>query len=238
MKQESSNNKSAVKIFVGTDPRMKKAEIALEYSIRVRTQEEVHIVWMDYSRGGLWVDWNIGREHGKPYSSEGWATDFSCFRFAVPEANHFEGPAIYLDVDMILLRSIKELLDFPRAKPVLITPTGFDVILFDCSTFGELSWWPTIEQMKRSGWTISDYKQLLSDHEMVGPLPPKWNCCDGEDYNSDFTCLLHFTDMLTQPWKPYPDVFEYLPHPRPDVVDLWQRYYQEGCAFLGDKAKK
>lgn len=219
-----------IKVYVGTDPQMRKAEIALEQSIRDNTKSKVDIIWMDYARGGTWGEWDIGRQHGKPYANEGWATDFSCFRFAIPEANGFKGRAIYLDVDMILIRDIKEFFNHPMGSPVLITPMGFDVILFDCADFEDEEWWPSIAQMKKSGWQIPQYAKLLYDHEMIGPLNPMWNCCDGEGYNPDYTGLIHFTNMRTQPWKPYPDQFEYPPHPRPDMVALWQKYYEKGVA--------
>jgi hypothetical protein len=224
-----------IKVYVGTDPNMKKAEIALEQSIHTHTKSKVEIIWMNYAHGGLWGDWNIGREHGKPYADVGWATDFSCFRFAIPEANGFEGRAIYVDVDMILLKDIKELFNYPMGAPVLIPPTGFDVILFNCEAFKNLPWWPSIEEMKKSGKKINDYGRLLAEHNMLGLLSPDWNCCDGKGYDPINTGLLHFTNMRTQPWKPYPDVFEYPPHPRPDMVALWQKYYDEGVAELEKK---
>lgn len=224
-----------IKVYVGTDPRMKKAEIALEYSIRSQTQSKVDIIWMDAARGGLWGGWNIGRDPGNPYPEEGWATDFSCFRFAIPEANGFKGRAIYLDVDMILIRDIKELFNFPMGFPILITPKGFDVMLYDCSAFeDERDWWPSIEEMKKSGWNISNYAQLLLKHQMVGPLSPIWNCCDGVGYSQDIG-LVHFTDMNTQPWKPYPERFAYPPHPCPDMVALWEKFYEEGLKHLSAK---
>lgn len=222
------NTDEVIKVYVGTDPYMKKAEIALEESIRVNTKSKVDIVWMDYARGGLWADWNIGRERGNPYAKEGWSTDFSCYRFAIPEANGFKGRAIYLDVDMILVRDIKELFNYPMGFPVLVTPTGYDVMLIDCEGFAGEEWWPSIEQMKKSGWKIPDYSKLLEENMMLGPLPLLWNCCDGAGYDPASTGLIHFTNMRTQPWKPYPNVFEYPPHPRLDMVALWQKYYEAG----------
>ena len=223
-------NDDVIQVYVGTDPQMKKAEIALEYSIRSQTRSPVNIVWMDYTRGGIWGDWNIGREHGHPYANEGWATDFSCFRFAIPEINGFKGRAIYLDVDMILTRDIKEFFNYPMGFPVLITPMGFDVILYDCSAFEGQEWWPSVAEMKKSGWKIPDYAKILLENHLVGPLSPVWNCCDGKGYDPNSTGLIHFTDMRTQPWKPYPDTFPYPPHPRPDMVALWEKNYKEGLS--------
>ena len=217
-----------VKVFVGTDPNMRKAEIALEWSIRKLCSVPVTIEWMNDARGGIWGGWNIGREQGLPYSPQGWATDFTCFRFAIPEANHFEGRAIYLDVDMILLRDIKEMFDAPMDRPVMATPRGYDVLLFDTSAFKDKEWWPSLEEMKKNQWNIPQYHHLFVEHDILSKkLSKDWNCCDGKGYNPNTTGLVHYTDMNTQPWKPYPKSFKYPEHPRKDMVDLWWNLYHE-----------
>lgn len=228
-----------VKVFVGTDSHMIKADTALEYSIRKHCSVPVEFVWMDYARGAIWDGWDIGRERGKPYSSQGWATDFSCFRFAIPEANGFKGRAIYLDADMVVLKDINQLFTYPMNHPVLVTPKRFDVILFDCAAFKDLSWWPSIEEMKKNHLNVQDYQKLLVEHDFVGAeLPLDWNCCDGIGYDPEKTCLIHYTNMHTQPWKPYPDVFKYPPHPRPDMVQLWWKIYEEAMHENAEKEKE
>ena len=132
-----------------------------------------------------------------------------------------------------MTKDIKELFDFPMGFPVLITQAGFDVILYDCGYFTDEKWWPTIEQMKPSGWQIADYARMLAEHGMTGHLPSIWNCCDGIGYDPERTGLVHFTDMRTQPWKPYPEHFDYPPHPRPDMVALWEEYYEGGLKAFG-----
>lgn len=217
-----------VKIYIGTDPNMGKAELALEHSIRKHCSSPLEIIWMDYSRGGIWEGWDIGREHGIPYSNKGWATDFTCFRFAIPEACGFEGRAIYLDVDMILLDDITKLFELPLEKPARITPFGYDVILFDCAAFKDKLWWPTIDRMKANRWRRADYEYLLEQHDFVSKdLPDEWDCRDGKGFDPDKTALVHYTNMRTQPWKPYPDIFEYPPHPNQDMVDLFWKEYEE-----------
>lgn len=221
------NMADVIKVYVGTDSHMRKAELALEYSIRKTTKSPVDIIWMDTSRGGIWSGWDIGREPGRPYSTEGWATDFSCFRFAIPAANNYTGRAIYLDVDMILLKDINDLFTTPMDHPVLIPPRGFDVILYDCAAFKDKPWWPTLDEMKTSGWNIPDYSSLLMENHMIGTMSEIWDCLDGKGYEPAKTALIHYTDMNMQPWKPYPEVFAYPPHPRPDIVDLWWKTYEE-----------
>lgn len=228
-----------VKVYVGTDSQMEKSDIALQYSLQKNSSVPVEIVWMNQANGGLWGDWDIGREKGRPYSSQGWATDFSCFRFAIPEANKFKGRAIYLDTDMIVLKDIKALFDFPMDRPVMVTPRRYDVILFDCAAFKDLPWWPSIKEMKKNKMMVKDYQQLLYDHDMVSSgLPIEWNCCDGDGYVPGQTALVHYTEMRTQPWKPYPNIFEYPEHPRPDMVELFWKTYEEAVKSSGPKMKK
>lgn len=220
-----------IKVFVGTDPFMRKAELALEYSIRKSASEPVDIVWMDYSRGGIWDNWNIGRPKKLPYASEGWSTDFTCFRFAIPGANNYEGRAIYLDADMILLRDINELFTLPMDKPVIHPPARLDVMLFDCKAFKEFEWWPTVDEMKCSQWNLKEYYRLMNEHKIISDsMPALWDCLDGVGYDPLKTGLVHYTEMNTQPWHPYPERFKYPPHPRPDMVQLWQKFYDEALA--------
>ncbi len=218
-----------VKIFVGSDANpMAKAELVLEYSIRKHCKGPFEIIWMDSSRGGIWEGWDIGRPPGLPYSNRGWSTDFSCFRFAIPAASGFKGRAIYLDVDMIVLKDIHELFNFPMDRPVMITPMRYDVILFDCAAFENLPWWPRIAQMKTNQFKVKDYTDLLLAHDMVSSkLPIEWDCLDGKGFDPQKTALVHYTNMHTQPWKPYPNVFQYPPHPRQDMVDLFWNMYEE-----------
>jgi hypothetical protein len=223
-----------VKVYIGTDPFMRKAEKALEHSIRKHVSGPCEIFWMDYSRGGVWSNWNIGRPRRQPYSDEGWATDFTCFRFAIPEVNNFEGRAIYLDVDMVLLKDIRELFESPMEKPVMM-PGHWDVILFDCAAFKDFDWWPSLEEMKPSGKMITDYKKLLTGNGVVSKkLPLKWDCRDGNGLDEE-TALIHYTEMSTQPWKPYPQVFDYPDHPSPEAVKIFWDLYDEASQNISSK---
>ena len=220
-----------MKIFVGTDPRQKKAEVALEYSIRKYTRGPVEIFWMDYGRRGIWADWNVGRERGKisAAAGPGWATEFSGYRFAIPEANDFRGLAIYLDIDMVVLKDLRELYEQPMSKPWLITPTCPATMLIDCEFFKDKLWWPRLEKMRQSDWGIGEYLSILRDHGALGEIPAKWNCHDGKGYVPGETAVVHYTSRRNQPWRPYPDVFNYKPHPSHEMEELWWSTY---CAGL------
>jgi hypothetical protein len=200
---------------------MAKAEVALERSIRRATSGPVEIVW---------TDWNVGRRRGliSAEPGPGWATEFSGFRFALPEAAGFRGRALYLDVDMLALRDLRELFEMPMERPVLTTPSCSATMLFDCGYFQDKTWWPRLAQMKASGWNIGEYARILKRHGARGDLHPRWNCLDGQGFARGDTGIVHFTRRRTQPWRPYPDVFEYEPHPDKALEDLWRKLYEEG----------
>ncbi len=219
-----------IRVFVGTDERMQKAEAVLEHSIRKHTPVPVDITWMRAGEPGF-DDWNMGRKPGKPYTA-GWATDFTNFRFAVPELAGFEGKAIYLDADMMVLRDLRHLLakaslsDCPWVCPGLRT----EVSVIDCSKFGWENW-PYLHEMRESGWSSTHYIKRLQDQHMIDgkTIGGEWNCCDGRGYKPGETGIYHFTDMHLQPWKPWPERFEYPRHPHKAGVDLFWKLYEEAC---------
>ena len=221
-----------IRIFVGTDSRMGKAETVLEHSIRKHASQPVEITWMRAGDPG-WDDWNIGREPGNPYSHKGgaWATDFTCFRFAVPEAAGFQGRAIYLDADMFVRKDIAELYNYELKRPWMTVGPRTDVSVIDCSKFNN-AWWPKIAEMKPSGQKIGHYVGLMTKHNFFQHgLPGKWDCLDGRGFDPNKICLVHFTNMRTQPWKPWPEVFKYPPkHPCQEVEREFWALYKEATA--------
>jgi hypothetical protein len=227
-----------VRIFVGTDSRQVKAERVLEHTIRKATSGPVEIVWMDHSRGGQWEGWNIGREHGAlpQVAGPGWGTEFSCYRFAVPEAAGFAGRAIYLDSDMLVLRDLRELFEQPMDRPWLKTPNCLATLLIDCSYFRDKSWWPRIATMRTSAWSINDYLSLLDEHDATGTISNKWNCHDGKNFVPGWTAIVHYTARRTQPWKPYPELFDYLRHPSQETGAMWWAAYLEAIGQVRHSA--
>lgn len=223
-----------IRIWIASDPRMRKAEVALEWSIRKRTQHPLEIHWLRAGDPGFGEEWQRGRPMGQPYT-RGWATDFTAFRFAVPEDACFQGRAIYLDVDMLVLGDIAELWELPTDKAWSCAPGGHtDVSVIDCETIGAIAEWPSIKQMRPTGNGIAHYVALLRKHKLFGEgVPATWDCLDGKGYDPMETRLIHFTDMTRQPWKPWPERFKYptvyeLPH----IERLFWEHYEEGTKHL------
>ena len=217
-----SVDKSVIKVFIGSDERMGKAETAIANSISVNTSVPVDVAFMRAGDNGF-DGWDMGREPGNPYSGSGWATEFSCFRFAVPELCDFTGRAIYLDVDMIVLGDLVELwnVSFDGRTMLTVDGGGLDVIVWNCERV-KADNWPMISKMKTSGYNLDRYITLLPQNEQGNVISREWDC---RDQVTDKSKLVHYTDMRVQPWQPWPDVFDYdSDHPCPEAVALFEQY--------------
>ncbi|MDH3285017.1 MAG: hypothetical protein OEQ13_09775, partial [Acidobacteriota bacterium] len=220
---------ATTRVFIGSEPRMRIAETVLRFSIEQGASSPAEIVSMDYSKGGVWAGWDMGRPAGRPatgaiHAEEHavWLTDFTNFRWAIPEVCGFTGRAIVMDVDILVLGDVHELFNLPMSKPILaLSPGETGVMLFDCSAFRRLAGWPTVAEMKQSGWGIRRYVELLQRDGAFGQLPERWNCLDGRGFAFGETRLIHYSSKDTQPWRPYPERLFYRPHPDPAMEELW-----------------
>lgn len=217
-----------IKIFIGSEPGNQDAEITLEWSISQTTSGPYEIYWM--SEGipcSTWQHWNKGRDHNKQNTKTGWKTNFSAFRWAIPELCNFEGKAIYLDVDQIVLKDIRNLWELPinNYSYLAINNLRTDVMLLNCSKF-ENSWWPSISEMKVSGNSQRHYRRLVEKNTEVGNLDKKYNCLDGEGFDEE-TTIIHFTKMTTQPWKPFPQNIKYQPHKNKIMQEIWETSFEQ-----------
>lgn len=176
----------------------------------------------EVSSDGVGDSWNIGREAGTAWPKKGWGTDFSAFRFAIPELHGFYGRAIYMDADMLVLGDVAELLTIPLPRPwVCCHPSMTDVSVIECNEFRNVEQWPSISKMKQSGWRVFEYCKLLMKLGLVSDsLPWDWNCRDSSSQWTASTRLLHFTAVPWQPYKPYPTV-RYQDHPKLSWCNRW-----------------
>lgn len=194
-----------IRLFVGTDPQQHVAERALEASVRANTTQPVDITWC--RRGEGWWDWG----------DDGWATPFSLFRWAVPQAAKWEGRAIYMDCDMLALGDLTELWECPIPDDHYAAYAGkgarkADVILWDCERARPFS---------------IGYDNMPRVFQGVR-LPNEW---DHRDHLEDNTKILHFTKLATQFWKPYPERYPYdIEHPDPRAEALFWQYEGRMCA--------
>ncbi len=197
-----------VRVFVGTDRSQLLAVKVLEHSIKRHTDLAVEVHPL--------LDLPIPVPED-PRNRQ--RTGFSFARFAIPSLCEYKGKAVYMDADMLVFKDIASLwsIPFDDRKIVIQEDIAEDnqavskpgapakrkkqcaVMLLDC---GALDW--DVNKIVR-GLDAGkyDYDDLLHDmcildeSEIKYGIPFEWNSL--EKYSPE-TCLIHYTDMLTQPW--------------------------------------
>lgn len=201
-----------IRLYVGTDvyQRAAGAELALENSIRRNTPRTIDIVWM---RQGS-PNWDWGG------ADAGWATPFSMFRWFIPEFCHWEGRAIYMDADMVVLGDLGELWDWPVPDGKCGMFAGrhsrkADVILWHCD---KVPHWDKADTTGRHAQVRNEGGASLRGCQ----LPPEW---DSRDEVHPNTKILHWTRLATQPYKPYGHKYPYdIPHRSPEACAVFWEY--------------
>ena len=203
-----------IRIFVGTDDTQVVPTAVLKHSILSRTRAEVEFRDLHNLETGL---------------EDRFYTGFSFYRWGIPSFCKFEGRAIYLDADIVVLCDIRELwglnlnghshLARPRprfrSRRLRFQRLGgayTSVVLIDCP---RARGWNFREWCERAANDKDFYRQVMwclpgSATAMGrGDLPKEYN--DLDHYELGQTKVLHYTDLPNQPWKrtghPHEDVF-------------------------------
>jgi len=200
---------------------MGRAERVLEYSIRKHTESPVEITWMRCGDPPLFDGWRGSAVLPYTRKNSQWATGFTCFRWTIPEQCNYEGYAIYLDVDMVLLGDIAGLYEYRKPGLWMATKSGVAVMVIDCAAGRAI---PPIAELKDSTCQNNSLAGLVSVRKEI---PMAWNQLDSLRAE---TKLIHYTSMFTQPWKPWPERFRYPPHAHKAAAGLWFDYEQEALA--------
>jgi lipopolysaccharide biosynthesis glycosyltransferase len=195
------------RIYVGTDRSQWIGVKVLEYSIRKHSSIPIELRSM--------ADLSMPQPRDPRQSQR---TGFSFCRFAIPQLAGYTGKAVYLDADMLVFKDFAELwrLPFDGAKVVIqdnplqglqtVQRKGAPpkrikqcaVMLLDC---GRLDW--DVAALVDGLGERYSYEELLYELCILEPdeiayrVPFKWNSLEHYDQT---TCLLHYTDMHTQPW--------------------------------------
>lgn len=154
-------------------------------------------------------------------------TEFSNYRFLIPEICGHQGRAIFLDSDMVCLSDIAEFFDQPMHGNDMLAKAeaykgdscwGLSQILFDCSKC-HFDLEQIFREMDAGQFTNLDLHQMkapfLAKHPVkIGAYENTWNVFDKCDEN---TKLIHYTNLGTQPWK-FPG------HP---YESIWFKYFNE-----------
>ena len=240
-----------IKVFVGCDPNNCDLEqmMVVDYSIHKHTSRPVEIVWMQLSHDPESF-WYSDPQSGAGWHTEMWATPFSGFRWGIPAACNYEGRAIYLDADVIVLSDINDLWQHPIEGNAIVAAkevhdhakgkhfTRLCTCIWDCAK--AKSKLPDISVLRADPDSHIKMMTKFKKHpEWVQPYTEAWNCVDGEGMPIEQIKILHYSDMGTQFSHKYslPRLAasgqkhwfdgEILTHPRKDLIALYDQYYQE-----------
>ena len=182
----------------------------------------------------------MGRTHYRPYSGQGWATNFTCFRWTIPEVAGFAGRAVYVDADQTIHGDIRELQETNLQGKCCAVRKG--VIVFDCAhPFWREGHWPPLDAMRKSGAGLGVYQACINQHGGGSCLfPETWDNLDGKNMDPYKAKLNHYTAMEKQPYFPFPDRFRY-PEQHPVVgcsSIFWESYRDALGERLGVEPRK
>ena len=179
------------RIFIGYDHRQPISYNVLQSSIIRRTTEPVSISPLILNT--------------LPITRQG-LTPFTFSRFMVPYLCNYEGWALFLDIDMLVLSDISELFKCADDKySVMVSKNEHkfewaSAILFNCSKCKELT--PDYVQTAKGLHSISWLKD-----EQIGDLPREWNHLVGYDKKRPDAKLAHYTQGI--PAFPETETSEY-----------------------------
>jgi hypothetical protein len=219
-----------IRVYIGSDERGGRGEAVIRHGLQKYASQPTQMIIMEPNtqEPPHWSGhWNRGRNHMRPYVDGHW-TNFTVFRWTIPEAAAYSGRAIYLDTDVTIHDDIWKLYSFDLGGACCSIRDG--VILFDCEhPFWRSLEWPSIEEMRPSGWLKEEYLRRIYGHTPNLPMfPAEWDVLDGTEMDPYEAKLNHYTDMYTQPYHPFPDRFAYPDeHPQKKCDKIWWETYLE-----------
>jgi hypothetical protein len=225
------SSQPTVKVFIGSgEASVIECRTAI-HSLRKHTKRELDIYVFNGTHNA--VELNDEEPFLAPMSLQikyRNITEFSLYRYLIPELCNFQGRAIYIDSDTVCLSDIGELFDTPMGDADFLAKHeaypgkelwGLSVMLLDCQRC-RFDLEAIIAEIDAGLYTMSDFScmgpRFLAHHPYrIGRLDPAWNVFDRADQQ---TKLIHYTNLMAQPWK-YPN------HPH---GELWFSYFNEARA--------
>ena len=194
-----------IRIFIGFDPRETVAYHVLSHSIHARASEPVSIAPLMLSQLG-----ELMTRERNPLQS----TDFSFSRFLTPYLCGFEGWALFMDCDMLVLDDIAKLWALRDDKYAVMcvkhdhvpaeetkflgaTQTKYEkknwssVMLFNCAKCTAL----TPDYVNAASGLDLHRFNWLGDDSLIGEIPHRWNLLVGYDeaIPTEEVSNLHYT---------------------------------------------
>ncbi len=192
-----------IPIFIGYDSKVKIAYHVLAESILRNSSTPVTISPINLSNLK-----NIYTRKQDPLAS----TEFSFSRFLVPHLMNYNGWAIFMDSDMVMLSDITELWNLKNEDYAIqvckhdYTPSSKNKFLGNNQTIYAKKNWSSLMLMNcskcktltpeyvntRSGLELHQFKWL--DENLIGSIPLEWNWLVGEYPYKKEVHNIHFTE--------------------------------------------
>ncbi|MCE5319023.1 MAG: hypothetical protein LLG04_16875 [Parachlamydia sp.] len=181
-----------IKAYIGTEAAQWLPTEILKFSARRRTKSEIEFIEL--------------KEIPIKLSSQMY-TGFSFYRYSIPEACGYEGRALYLDADIVVLSDLQELIDHDMhgkgalARPHPPVSSYTSVMVLDCA---KLKHWKMHDWATLVNANIASYLGTMHadptglNYRDFGPLEEFWNHLDHFD---NTTRIIHYTSVPHQPWK-------------------------------------
>lgn len=216
-----------INIFIGYDTKEISAYSTLSYSIIKNSSVPVSITPISLN--------NLKSVFYRKRNSIS-STEFSFSRFLVPYLMNYEGWALFMDCDMLMLNDISELWELRDENFALqvckhdYTPRSEKKFLGQVQTKYEKKNWSSFMLMNcskcktltpeyvntKSGLELHQFKWLDSD-DLIGEIPLEWNWLVGEYEYKNKVNNIHFTEG--GPWFEEYESCEY--------SNEWFKYYKE-----------
>jgi len=202
-----------IRVFIGTDDTQTVPTAVLKHSILTRTSAPVVFHELHNLNTGLENEFYTG---------------FSFYRWGIPHACAFDGQAIYIDADVVVLCDINEVWQLPLSgHSHLVRPRPrfkFDrfrikrlggayasVMVIDCARARH---WDFRAWCERAATDKQFYRDIMwcmpgsETAKLRGDLPAVYNDLDYHEQN--LTKIIHYTDLPNQPWKRPGHRYEYV----------------------------
>lgn len=192
-----------IRVFIGFDPRETAAYNVLSHSIGVRASHPVSVTPLMLTQLR-----DVFTRPRDPLQS----SDFSFTRFLTPWLAGYEGWALFMDCDMIMLEDVAELWKLRDDRYAVMCvhhehvpqetekflgekqtryayKNWSSVMLFNCAKCTALT--PAYVNTA-TGLQLHQFKWLDGDH-LIGALPSRWNHLVGVNPARGDAALVHFT---------------------------------------------
>lgn len=228
---QSTPKDQAVRIFIGSGDASLLERKTLIYSIQKNTSRKLDIWHYNGTSNTIENETGVQQQCPKPPSLRGhrYATEFSLFRYFIPQLCNFCGKALYLDSDMVVLADIGELYDVPlQSCDFAACPDSYpgiapdrwalSAMLIDCSVC-RFDLDTIFTHIRQEHFSYAEFAQMGRRARNILPYRIKrlanvWNHFDRMD---ETTKLIHYTDLNRQPWK----------HRHHRYGEVWFEYFRE-----------